>query len=52
MEEIWRQAIYIDKNKNIIDFGEWYEVSNQGRVRSYREHGGSMKKNLNIIKLL
>lgn len=45
MEEIWRQAIYIDKNKNIIDFGEWYEVSNQGRVRSYREHGGSMKKN-------
>ena len=44
MEEIWKKAIYIDKNNNLIDFREWYEVSNLGRVRSYRDHGGSTKR--------
>lgn len=43
MEEIWKKAIYIKKDGSVVDFEGWYEVSNLGRVRSYREHGGSQK---------
>lgn len=46
MEEKWVKAIYIDKNKKVIDFGLWYEVSNKGNVRSHRAHGGGMKANV------
>lgn len=45
MEEIWKKAIYIKKNGSVVDFEGWYEVSSLGRVRSYREHGGSQKIN-------
>lgn len=44
MEEIWKKAIYIKRSGKVVNFGDWYEVSNLGRVRSYREHGGSMKR--------
>ena len=46
MKEIWKKAIYIKRDGAIVDFGDWYEVSNLGRVRSYREHGGSTKKDV------
>lgn len=49
MKEIWKNAIYIRKDGSIIDFEGWYEVSNLGRVRSYREHGGSRKINARRI---
>lgn len=45
MEEIWKDAIYIDRNGNVIDFEGWYQVSNKGRVRSFRAHGGSRCSN-------
>lgn len=45
MEEIWKKAIYIKNDGSVVDFEGWYEVSNLGRVRSYREHGGSQKAN-------
>ena len=41
MEEIWKDAIYINKKGEVIDFKGWYQVSNKGRVRSFRAHGGS-----------
>ena len=40
VQEIWKSAKYIDRKGNIIDFQGWYEVSNKGRVRSWRAHGG------------
>ena len=50
MKEKWVKAIYIDKNKEVVDFGMWYEVSDQGRIRSYREHGGGIKADIRAIQ--
>ena len=46
MEEIWKDAKYIKKDGTVVDFEGWYQVSNLGRVRSFREHGGGQKINV------
>lgn len=44
MEEIWKEAVYLNNDGQLITFDGWYEVSNFGRVRSYRDRGGSRVK--------
>ena len=39
-EEIWKDAKYLSKENILIDFDGWYQVSNKGRVRSFRKRTG------------
>lgn len=39
-EEIWKDLIYIDKNGKTLHFDGFYQISNKGRVRSYRAKSG------------
>lgn len=42
MKEVWKDLVYIDTNGEIIEFDGFYQVSNLGRIRSFRAHGGSV----------
>lgn len=42
--EIWKDAVYVTNDGELIDFQGWYQVSNKGRVRSFRAHGGGNYK--------
>lgn len=44
MKELWKDLIYINGKGEIIDYQGIYQISNLGRVRSFREHGGSQKQ--------
>ena len=55
IEEIWKDAIYITKSGELIDFNGWYQVSNKGRVRSFRARSGGngiVDSRLEIPRLL
>lgn len=51
--EIWKPARYIFKNGTVVDFSEYYEVSNKNRVRSLDTYlnGGYDSKRLHKGKI-
>ena len=46
MTEIWKSAIYISEKGEIINFENFYEVSNLGNIRSIPRNGTVKKKRL------
>ena len=39
-EEIWEDLTYVNKNGKVLQFDGFYQISNKGRVRSFRAKSG------------